>query len=549
MKILTRHTAAALFIAATAFSCTVSQRLQHSRAAASLSQMTRAERQQQKEEDFRCAMKIEHRGDSVYLVETDTLKGERIMTMKARTVSVTGNVRNIPERNGRIQIDFKVVVPKVILGGEREILLTPVLHFASPMQPSVADSMTFPPICIRGTGIDMLQWRERWQTDMFIRRFAADSLSACSRFIRFPLQAGAMLDSVVEKRSDIVYYYHSEVESQKVSRRMSLTIPGTVSAMDGSRYRIPPRDTIGFIMSSMLTFTDTTTKYRIRVVDRYQGVALRTRIIFPEGKSELIDSLRDNHDEIGRIRELQKAVLETEDEYIVDSLSVTAAASPEGTYRTNDRLSAARAQAVADSLFQNELESGLLKIHHIAENWNELRDSVAASDFTCKTALLALFDQKDPDRREMLIRTRYPHYYHIMRRDFYPTLRSVTVRYSLRRRGQEKDTVHLHEIDTVYVNAMKDLQQRRYFNALQVLREYRDRNTAIAMLSLGYDKEAKEIMEAEPLSDTREYLLAILCSRLQLREEGRQHYLNACRLNPRMEFRGNLDPEINRLLK
>lgn len=149
----------------------------------------------------------------------------------------------------------------------------------------------------------------------------------------------------------------------------------------------------------------------------------------------------------------------------------------------------------------------------------------------------------------MLIRTRYPQIYRILRRDVYPTLRNVTVRYCLRRLGQEKDTIHLHEIDTVYMNAIRDLQQRNYFSALRTLRDYDDHNTAIAMLSVGYDREAKRIIEREPVTDTREYLLAILCSRLGLTEEGRLHYLNSCRLNPRMEFRGNLDPEINKLLK
>ena len=46
-----------------------------------------------------------------------------------------------------------------------------------------------------------------------------------------------------------------------------------------------------------------------------------------------------------------------------------------------------------------------------------------------------------------------------------------------------------------------------------------------------------------------EYLRAIACSRLGRKEEGRRHFLEACRLDGRMEYRGNLDPEIAELLK
>ena len=52
-----------------------------------------------------------------------------------------------------------------------------------------------------------------------------------------------------------------------------------------------------------------------------------------------------------------------------------------------------------------------------------------------------------------------------------------------------------------------------------------------------------------PKDAVTEYLRAIACSRLGCKEEGRCHFLEACRLDGRMEYRGNLDPEIAELLK
>ena len=46
-----------------------------------------------------------------------------------------------------------------------------------------------------------------------------------------------------------------------------------------------------------------------------------------------------------------------------------------------------------------------------------------------------------------------------------------------------------------------------------------------------------------------EYLKAVACSRLGRKVEGREHFLTACGMDERMQYRGNLDPEITELLK
>ena len=58
-----------------------------------------------------------------------------------------------------------------------------------------------------------------------------------------------------------------------------------------------------------------------------------------------------------------------------------------------------------------------------------------------------------------------------------------------------------------------------------------------------------ELLATMPKNAVTEYLRAIACSRLGRKAEGRKYFLEACRLAPRMEYRGNLDPEIAELLK
>ena len=107
---------------------------------------------------------------------------------------------------------------------------------------------------------------------------------------------------------------------------------------------------------------------------------------------------------------------------------------------------------------------------------------------------------------------------------------------------QVKDTIHTTELDTAYLRGRQLLEKRKYAQALYVLHGYRDRNTAIALLSLGQDREALRILEAIPATAISEYLRAIACARLGRKAEGRRHFLEACRRDERMEYRAALDP-------
>lgn len=143
----------------------------------------------------------------------------------------------------------------------------------------------------------------------------------------------------------------------------------------------------------------------------------------------------------------------------------------------------------------------------------------------------------------------YPEAFAWIRENLYPALRAVVVRYDLRRVGMVKDTVHTTVLDSAYMRGVRLLQERRYDEALRVLERYGDRNTVVALLSLGRNGQAEELLKRLPEDAVTEYLRAVVCMRLGRRAEGRRHYDEACRREPRMAYRGNLDPEINELFK
>jgi len=471
-------------------------------------------------------LKVEYKGDSVFLVET--VGEDTIPTIQAATVNVVSEVRNVAERGGKLTLSFVITVPKCLQGTVREILLYPTLH--------APGSTTFAPICLRGRTMDILQQREYWQLYRHQKLF-----HSTGGYLLFPYTDDARVDSVTHGKKNAEFLCTETISSENMPRRLRLTVQGKVVSIDGTEYTIPERDTVGYVISSMTEFLDTTTRHRIKIIDRNVAVEAMSRITFLPGKHNLIDTLGNNRAEFAAITDLQKKVRELPD-LELDSITVTATASPEGSFRNNARLSRLRGEAVADSLFQEFRPI----VKTLPENWADLEDSIRSMKL--ERLLETINREKDPDKREEVLRNRFPQEYVLLRKKVYPALRMVSVRYYMHRIGMEKDTLHLQEVDTIYMNAVDDLRQRRYSKALEVLSAYRDRNTAIALMSLGYDRQAMEIISRENESDTREYLLAILCSRLGMDEKARQHYLNSCRLNGLMEFRGNLDPEINKIL-
>lgn len=531
------------------FGCSVAGRLQRQQMTASLSQLTRTERQQRQQDSRPQVVKLQRDSNTFFLAPVDTLAdGERVMALQIEQVTVVAKMRSIPERNGRVVLDFIVTLPRQLLGKSRSVVITPILH-----KPD--ESVALEDLVIRGGRFSLLQERDYWQYETYVERFRPDTVgreAAFNRFVKFPYPEDVRLDSLVEGRSTVTYYYSQAVKTHETSKKMLVTLQGQVLAVDDSAYRLPPSDTLSYVVSSMLSFVDTVPRYRIKVIDKFVTVEDRNYIQFFVGDTRVVDTLGDNRQQLDKITGLIRQIVEQQ-EFWVDTITLTAASSPEGAYAFNDRLSQGRAQALKRYLVRRYGRSidTMLTVRWVAEDWAELTTRIRTDrEIVNRDAILELIaEEKNPDRREQAIRQQFSKEYAYIRSVIYPQLRAVNFRYNLRRKGMVKDTIHTTELDTTYTRGVELLQKRKYAKALYILNDYNDRNTVVAHLSLDHNERAMELLATMPKDAVTEYLRAIACSRLGRKAEGREHFLEACRLDGRMEYRGNLDPEIAELLK
>lgn len=539
----------AVCLAALLCGCSITGHLERRQYRADVLHVSREQYEREQQTYQPPALKIERDSNRFYLVPTEVQEnGERIMAMQIQEVTIRATTRTFPERLGKVTIDFVIDMPRQLQGTCRSIAVIPYLH-------KYGEAHPLQDITIRGGLFSRVQDRDYWQYNKYLHVFNPSEIGAeraFARFVKYPYSEGSRLDSIVQHPGHISYYYSQEVPTDETSKTMLVTLQGWVMALDESYYKLPPSDTLTYHVSSMLSFADTTTRYKIKIIEKYATVQDRNYIQFRLNDTHVLDSLGRNAAELDKIR-TRMAGLIGQREFFVDSIVLTASASPEGRYARNSTLAQGRAHALKGYLRKciGPQVDTLMQIRWIAEDWHELTTRIRSDEnLQHRAEILKLIDtDSDPDRRERTIRELYPQDYQYLKESVYPSLRAVTMRYDLRRVGMVKDTIHTREVDTAYMRGINLLQKRKYAKALYILNDYRDRNTVITLLSLGYDAQALEMLNGLERSHTTEYLKAVACARLGRKTEGREHFLKACELDERMLFRGNLDPEIAELLK
>ncbi len=546
MKAMMKHTSVGL-LAVLLAGCSVTSHLER-RQSRALAEYALREQAAPKPAEKRNYMTVRHDSTTYYIVEAvKDENGETMAEFRLDEVVVVAKSRTLSERKGKVLVDFVVKLPKELQGGCRSIVVVPHLHKAEGAVP-------LQEISIRGGLFSRVQDRNYWQFSQYVRLFRPDAAGeqrAFERFVKHPYPQGVRLDSIVEGARDLSYYYSQEVPTRSEGKTMLLTLHGAVVALDGSRYDLPPLDTLRYHISSMLSFADTTTRYVTKVIEKYVVVNDRNYLSFRVNDTRIIDTLGDNAAQLARIESLMEELVEQR-EFHVDSIVLTASASPEGSYAQNERLARGRAAALKQRLgqrFGRQVDT-LLCVRWVAEDWVELERRIAADSTIAEreTILGLLRTIGNPDRREAELRRRFPKQYRDIRERLYPLLRAVNFKYDLRRVGMVKDTIHTTVPDTLYARGVELLNEREYNDALRILRPYEDRNTAVAMLSLGYDEQAYEVLCRLSEEATVEYLKAIACARMGRIEEGKAAFRRACELQPNFEYRGNLDPEIRELI-
>ena len=568
----------------------------------------------------------------------DEASGEMVATETLQAAKVTARFRNVAERGGQVDLAFQVIVPAsmqdsrwqvrfhprmVVLGEEiglddiyitgkdyRKAQLRGYEQYERFLRSIVTDSTRFIDLhqlnlFVRRNLPDLYAFRrdsslvsderfasvygvtereavEYYTYGMLVRRNdrkIRDKDRMFRKYVKAPLRTDRLrLDSlIVNEAGEFVYNYVQTLYTQPKLRKVDILLSGSIFDQDKLVYDVPESDPLTFYISSLSAFVDGRERYLDKVVSRRVDLQRSACIRFEAGKDEVREQLGGNAAEIASVKAALAGLLDDR-EFDLDSVVVTAHASPEGSFRTNGELSQRRGRSVGryfstymrtyrDSV---AMEQGVrmslggaadpddlrvppeirFSTYAEPENWTLLDRLVAEDPFLTeeqKQQYAAHADEKDPDRREQAMR-RDDAYGYIVR-ELYPQLRTVTFLFKLHRRDMEQDTLHTTVLDTAYMAGVQAIRDHDYKQAVTLLRPYADFNTAVAYCCLDYNASAMDILQKLDRTAEVDYMLALVHARMNDERSAVECYLRSCRQNPSFVHRGNLDPEISALIR
>lgn len=372
------------------------------------------------------------------------------------------------------------------------------------------------------------------------------------KYVRFPIQP-AKLDTITKEGSNFVYYYKQELPATDNTKKIDLTLNGIILSKDETKTPLPPSDTITYYISSMVQFLDHTPRYKKKIISRKDEVNVTAYVNYKTASTTFDENIGNNKKEVDKVFETIKNINYT-GEFLIDSIYMTATSSPEGSSSMNLQLSKGRAINLKKYLLEKsddkEGVDSLFRPRWLGEDWDKLKQLIMADDSIPERGKINnLYDIANLDKREMTLRM--SPFYSYIREKYYPKLRAVEFKFHLHRRDMIQDTIVMPVIDTTYQRAIKMIEDRKYKQALVLLDDQYpdDYNTAICLMSLGYDKRALDIMLQQPDTSDRNYVLAILYVRLKMQKQAVKSYIKSCDQDESKIWRGKLDPEINTLIK
>ena len=604
------------------------------------------------EQKKRDTIKVNLDGQELILMNAiqDEQTGESVAHEILNAAVITARFRNVAERHGKIDLRFEVIVPPEMMDPKWQLQFYPdmfIMEDSIRLEPVVITGTEFRKKQLRGyeaynkyissiirdtsafidyrslntwiarnipelyafkndtSFVDTVHFNSlfgaseeeaiRHYTNWHKRRYNEEKWAQrdnkFKKYVKAPiLSEGIRMDTVLRDiDSNFVYSYVQTITTRPKLRKVDIVLSGDIFEQENHLYTMPRTEPLTFYISSLSAFVDGTERYLTKVLERRAAANTACYVDFASGKADINMALGHNEEEIGRIRGNILDLLHNT-KFDLDSIVISASASPEGSTKMNGALAERRAASVAgyfdkyikhyrDSV-QHELDIEArntfslvvddegneratrtkaekadipdikFKSHSNGENWDFL--SVLVDEDTTltvdnKRSYMKYLEIANVDEREKQMQ-KEP-YYKYVRETLYPRLRTVRFDFHLHRKGMVKDTVHTTELDTVYMKGVELLKDRDYKAALEYLRDYRDYNTAIAYVSLDYNASAMAILQELPKTAQVNYMLALLYARNDDDQRAVQYYMDACRQEHSYVFRGNLDPEIYVLIQ
>ena len=334
--------------------------------------------------------------------------GEMVATDVIQAAKITARFRNVAERSGKVDLNFRIIVPEAMQDRDWQLRFYPDLFVAE-------DSLRLDPILITGEGYrkaqlkgyehyqrfldsiaaDSTHFVDRFQLEMFLRRnlpdiyrYKTDSTAVSDaefrshfgiteqqalahytnqlvvrrnrrkvgrkdemfrKFVKAPIVTeGLRLDTViVSPDGDILYDYVQSIHVRPSLRKATVLLSGDIFEEDRRIYRVPRTEPLTFYISSISGLSDDAVRYKTVVTERRVQANTACYIDFEQGRAEIRKETGHNREEMARIEGNLRSLLQHRD-FDLDSIVVTASCSPEGSYEHNRRLSMRRSESVSD---------------------------------------------------------------------------------------------------------------------------------------------------------------------------------------------------------
>ena len=334
---------------------------------------------------------------------------------------VTARFRNVAERNGRVDIEFQVIVPQSMQDSRWQLRFRPQMYI-------MQDTLDLDPVIITGAEYRKGQLRgyqqyekflativtnpdefvNWWLLELFIERnmpdlyaFKSDSTYVSDeefasvygvtekeaiehytddlarkannkrisrrekmyrKYVKVPIVTdGLRLDTVIQTfNGDFIYRYVQPIKTRPKLRKVDVVLSGDIYESDTKIYDIPMSDPLTFYISSLSAFVDNRERYLTKVIERRVEENTACYIEFASGSFEVDEKMGNNPGEIGRIKDNLMSLMQNE-KFDLDSILVTSSASPEGTVKFNDILSKLRSEGISEyfSKWMNHYQDSL----------------------------------------------------------------------------------------------------------------------------------------------------------------------------------------------
>ncbi len=193
------------------------------------------------------------------------------------------------------------------------------------------------------------------------------------------------------------------------------------------------RDTIAVVEPEYIepekpqgTFVITYVQPPVEIV-KNRNMAGKAYLDFPVGESAILTDFRNNFKELSKINQAIN-FLKNDPNAIINVISLEGYASPDGSYKINERLSEERSYALKNYL-QKEYNypDNMFLVNSVAEDWNGLKKLVESSNLPEKQDVLNIIDNdKSYDsKKQSLKKLKGGTVYKILLDDYFPQLRRV----------------------------------------------------------------------------------------------------------------------------